>query len=317
MKRIMTIVALMCAVAFQANAQNEAVEKLLKEAEEKVSLADKNPTNGKMQYEASAALINNDLGDKQDFERSKIYADRALKIAEEQTVLKDTLLGLTCYNLSMYYLAKKDWENAFKYGEKTMEAFEKELGKHSPVTNGTKLIFGMFMMGADPVRAFPPVQEAFYDNAFTPENERIENMDEANIIQELALEYLIADHTKRFRYALPMITYDGKRQLLVQTADWNMERPLVGWMVPSLLSTDEEKKSEDGDEVIFCDESLNFTVSPSEEKGKREITFNFFHKINTPRKLESKEGDARLWFLSPDYYNKVLTAFREFKKNKK
>ena len=87
--------------------------------------------------------------------------------------------------------------------------------------------------------------------------------------------------------------------------------------MPSLLSTDEEKKSEDEDDVIFVDDSLNFTVSPPEEKGKREITFNFFHRINSPRKLESKEGDARLWFLSPENYDKLLTAYREFKKNRK
>ena len=66
MKRIMTIVALMCAVAFQVNAQNEVVEKALKDAEEKVRLADKNQKNGKMQLQAAEALINDELGDKKD-----------------------------------------------------------------------------------------------------------------------------------------------------------------------------------------------------------------------------------------------------------
>ena len=42
MKRILTIVALMCAVAFQVNAQN-SVEQALKLAEQKVKLADKIP----------------------------------------------------------------------------------------------------------------------------------------------------------------------------------------------------------------------------------------------------------------------------------
>lgn len=47
MKRIVTIVALMCAVAFQVKAQS-SVEQQLKKAEEKAELADKNPTDGKL-----------------------------------------------------------------------------------------------------------------------------------------------------------------------------------------------------------------------------------------------------------------------------
>ena len=317
MKRIMTIVALMCAVAFQANAQNEVVEKALKDAEEKVRLADKNPKNGKMQLRAAEALLNDELGDKKDLDRALTYAERAQKIAEKQTVLKDTLLGLTYYHLTMIYLGKKDWEKTFNYGEKAMDALEKELGRHNPLTNGTKLIFGGIMMGAQPVRAFPYIQEAFYDNAFTPENERIENMDEANILQELALEFLIEDYTKRFRYALPMITYEGKKQLLVQTDDWNMERPLVGWMASRLLDTDEESEKTKGDDIILCDDSLKFTVIPYEERKKFEFVFNFRQKFKTPRKLDFNENEARIWFLNPDYYKNLLTAYREFKKEKK
>ena len=317
MKRIMTIVALMCAVAFQANAQNEVVEKALKDAEKKVRLADKHPKNGKMQLEAATAFINDELGDKKDFDRAMIYAERALKIAEEQTVLKDTLLGLSYYNLTMIYMAKTDWPNIFNYGEKTMDAFEKELGRYSPLTNGTKLIFGMLMMGAEPVRAFPWIQEAFYDNSLAPEDQRIENMDEANILQELALEFLIADHTKRFRYALPSIPSEGKKLVIVQNDDWNMESPLVGWMVPGLTESDAKEETSKGNDVLLCDENFKITVLPQSEKGKLNLNFNFRQKINFPRQLESNEGDARLWFMTPEGYDKILTAYREFKKEKK
>ena len=57
-KRILTIVALMCAVTFRMDAQDN-VEQALKQAEQKVKLADKNPKNGKMQYEAAMAFIMN------------------------------------------------------------------------------------------------------------------------------------------------------------------------------------------------------------------------------------------------------------------
>jgi tetratricopeptide (TPR) repeat protein len=314
-KRILTIVALMCAVTFQMDAQDN-VEQALKQAEQKVKLADKNPKNGKMQYEAAMAFINNELGEQKDFDRALTYANRALKIAREHPAPQDTLQGLTCMGLGMIYMGKGEYENATDFMEMAMDAFEVELGRNDPVTNGTKLAYGVMMMGPQPVRGFTKIQEAMFDNSFAPKDKRIENMEEANIVLETALELLIADQTKRFRYALPFITIDGKRYFIVQTADWNMERPLVGWQVQSLLRSDEEHETFKGDETIICDDNLQFTVLSDEEKEKRQMTFNFRHRILNPRHLESDEGDARIWFLTPAAYNNLLAKYRDYKKNK-
>lgn len=296
-------------------AQN-TIEQALKFAEKKVKLADENPKNGKMQYEAAMAFINDELGERKDFDRALTYANRALKIAREYPAPQDTLQGLTCMGLGMIYLGKGEYENATDFMEMAMDAFEVELGRDNPVTNGVKLVYGGMMMGPQPVRGFTKVQEAMFDNSLAPKNKRIENMEEANIVLESALELLIADQTKRFRYALPMIFIDGKKYVIVQTADWNMERPLVGWRVQSLLRTDEEREAFKGDDTIICDDNLQFTVLPDEEKEKRQMTFNFRHKILNPRKLEADEGDARIWFLTPAAYNNLLAKYREYKKNK-
>ena len=315
MKRILTIVALMCAVAFQVNAQN-SVEQALKLAEQKVKLADKNPKDGKKQYEAAMALINDELGEKKDLDRALTYANRALTIAREHPAPQDTLQGLTYMGLGLIYMQKGRYENASDFMEMAMDAFEVELGRDNPVTNGVKLVYGGMMLGPQPVRGFTKVQEAMFDNSLAPKDKRIENMDEANIVLETALEMLIADQTKRFRYALPMIFIDGKKYLIVQTPDWNMERPLVGWTVQSLLRTDEEREAFKGDDTIICDESGQFSVLPKEEKEKRQMTFNFRHKILNPLKLEADEGDARIWFLAPAAYNNLLAKYRDYKKNK-
>ena len=314
-KRILTIVALMCAVAFQVNAQN-SVEQALKDAEQKVKLADKNPKNGKMQYEAAMGFINDELGEKKDFDRALTYANRALTIAREHPAPQDTLQGLTCMGLGLIYMGKGSYETALDFFEMSIDAFEVELGRDDPVTNGTKLVYGIMMMGLQPVRGFTKVQEAMFDNSLAPKNKRIDNMEEANILLETALEMLIAEQTKHFRYALPLIFIEGKRYFIVQTADWNMERPLVGWKVQSLMRTKEENEAFKGDETIICDDSGQFTVMSDEEKEKRQITFNFRHKILNPRHLEGDEGDARIWFLNPAAYNNLLAKFREYKKNK-
>ena len=311
MKRIVTIVVLICAVVFQMNAQ-VTVEHALKEAEQRAKLADKNPKNGKIQYQAAMGFINDELGEKKDFDRALTYAHRALKIAREQPAPQDTLQGLTCMALGMIYLDKGEFENSMDFMEMSMDALEVELGRDNPLTNGTKLVYGGMMLG-QPVRAFPKILEAMFDNSLAPKDKRIENMEEANILQEMAFEMLLADQTRRFRYALPMITLSGKKYVIVQTADWNMEHPLVGWQLQNYMRTDEERKAFKGDETILCDEAFQFTVLPDEEKEKRQMTFNFRHKILNPRMLESDEGDTRIWFLNPAAYNNVLAKYREYK----
>ena len=315
MKKIVIIVTLLCIMVLHANAQN-SVEQALKLAEQKVKLAEKNPKNGKMQYEAAMAFINDELGEKKDFDRALTYANRALKIAREHPAPKDTLRGLTCMGLGLIYMGKGEYENSMDFMEMAMDAFEVELGRDNPVTNGVKLVYGVMMMGPQPVRGFTKVQEAMFDNSFAPKDKRIENMDEANIVLETALEMLIADQTRRFRYALPMITLNGKKCVVVQTADWNMERPLVGWKLQSLLRSDEENKAFKGDDTVICDDNFQFIVLSDDEMEKRQITFNFRHKILNPRKLETDEGDARIWFLTPATYNNLLAKYRDYKKNK-
>ncbi len=306
----MTLLLLLVASA-TVWAQN-SVEQALKQAEQKAKQADKNPQNGKIQYQAAMGFINDELGEKKDFDRALTYANRALKIAREHPAPQDTLQGLTCMGLGMIYYGKGSYETALDFFEMSMDALEVELGRDNPVTNGTKLVYGGMMLG-QPVRAFTKIQEAMFDNSLAPKDKRIENMEEANVLQEMALEMLLADQTRRYRYALPMITIDGKKYVVVQTPDWNMERPLVGWKLQSLLRTDEEREAFKGDDIIICDDNIQFTVLPDEDKEKRQMTFNFRQKLLNPRHLDSDEGDARIWFLTPAAYNNILAKYREYK----
>lgn len=310
MRKIFMMLAAVLCCAMTMMAQNTQ-EEALKWAEEKAALADKNPTNGKMQYQAATAYLSDVLAEKKDVDRALTYASRAFKIAQEHPAPQDTLKGLSCYTLATIYMSKQSWENAFDFMEMAGDAFQEELGRNDPVTTGTKLIFGFFMMGMQPHRAFPMIQEAFNDNMMAQQNKRIENMDEASILLELALESLIALHTQTFRYAVPMIFRDGKKYYVVQSKDWNIERPLVGWLVPNMLRSDEEKAAYKGDPNILCDDAGNFIILPEDERP--ELTYNFRHYMLNPQKLVVNDGDARIWFLNPDGYNRLLADFRAFK----
>lgn len=72
--RLVLTVSFCCAMTTVVNAQN-AMEDALKQVEQKTKLADKNPKNGKMQYQAAMACIADVLGEKKDFDRAISYAN--------------------------------------------------------------------------------------------------------------------------------------------------------------------------------------------------------------------------------------------------
>lgn len=312
MRRMMTIVALMCAIVFPMSAQ-ESVEELLKQAEKKVKLADKHPKNGKLQIRAAEALANDSLGDKKDYDRALIYLGRALQIAKEKPAPQDTLMGLACYGLSLIHLNMKNYENACDYMEMAIEGFEKELGRYDPVTIGSKVVFAASTMGARPVQGFLAIQEAFVDNGLTPKDKRIQNMGDACILQEFAFELLLAEYTKYYQYCVPMVFSKGKKYLIVQSKDWNMEKSLVGWMLPQYLRSDEEEAYEGDPAILFDLEGGTFMYLAEEDKENFKLIFHFNHKLGNPRYLESTEGDSRIWFMNKEEHERLLNAYHEFK----
>lgn len=311
MKKTLMILAavLCCATATMAQMTQEQA---LKEAEEKARLADKHPENGKMNLRAAWAYFNSELGEQMDLDRALSYAVRALKVAQEHPAPQDTLKGLSCLAIGMMYFQKQSYENALDYMDMAMDGFQEELGRYDPVTIGTKLIYGFYMMGANPTRAYMRVSEAFMDNALAPKDKRIKNIDMANIALEMTLERNLVGQTQYFRYALPQFFKDGKKYFIVQTPYWNMERPLVGWQAARELATEEEK-AQLKDEVIICDEQDNFSILTKEDNDDRMMYFNFIHKLNNPRFLELKDDDARIFFFNPKAHSELLAKFRAFK----
>lgn len=314
MKRIATILALTCAVAFQVNAQS-SVEDLLKSAEQKAKLADKNLENGKMQYQAAMAFIDDELGEKRDFDRAKTYAYRAYQIAQDHPAPQDTLKGLSCQALSLIYAGKQSWDNAFDFMDMTMDAFEEELGKYNPATNGVKLSYDNLLLKVRPVRSFFRIQEAFNNNETASQSQRIKNMTQAGIVQELSIERYIAEMSKRYHNCIPRIYVDCKPYYIVQTPDWNIGRPLVGWMVPDLLRSESEKAAAyQASPLIVCDENFQFKVVPMEEKDKYGLDYHFTYDFENPHYLDFRDCSAGIMFVyNPAQFDEIVTKYREFK----
>jgi hypothetical protein len=159
--------------------------------------------------------------------------------------------------------------------------------------------------------------EAISDNSRAPKEQRIQNMDETNIVLEMALEMFLTEQTEHFRHALPVIYIDGKRYLILQTEFWNMERPLVGWLAQSELPADaKDDAAKDSDTILLGDDGT-FMVRPETDKDEQQLMVNFQYFMQKRHFLEVNEGEARIRFFDENEYNQILSKFREYKAAKK
>lgn len=314
MKRIFICIALTFAFAFLLKAQTTTTLKLSKETEKIVKIADKHPKDGKKQLNAANAILKDSISGTPDFNRSLEYAYKALKIAQNSP-LKDTLLALSYETLGSIYMDKKISDSTVYFFEKALDAYSVELGRFDPVTNGSKLLFGWMMLRAKPSLGFPKILEAFYDNSRAPKDKLVQNMPDATISLEMALELFLKEQMENFRYALIMLTIDGKKCLLVQTEFWNMEHPLLGWTLMGKTEGQNDDNETDRRTILFTADE-KFIVLADEDKEKRRVPFNFIFARTNPTNLYLNDNEARLFFLAPEYYEKVLNMFREFKAKK-
>jgi tetratricopeptide (TPR) repeat protein len=313
MKRISTIVALICAVTFQVNAQN-TVEENKKAAEATVKLADKNPKDGQKQYAAAQALIGIAVNVDGQYDRAITYAHKALEIAKAHKERKDTLLANTYALLSNIYLMQGSVDNACDYMELSVDATEEQLGRYDPATIYNRLKTGLTLISIypDTRRGFLNVMQAFYDNDMAPADKRIKNMDQLNIQFSLAMEQMLVAYTNSKRYGVPVVVVDGTKYYLVQTRDWHIGQPLVNWLAPNMLRSEDEKLAHRGENIILMTDKGEFRRLSKEEGQNLQMIFPQFMLNPHTREMEITPDCSFLWFLQPELYNETVKRFEEF-----
>ena len=313
MKRIVTIVALTCAVAFQVSAQN-TVEENKKVAEQTVKLADANPTDGQKQYAAATALVGMAVNTDGQYDRAISYAHKALEIAKAHKERKDTLLANTYSLLSNIYLMQGSVDNACDFMELSVDATEEQLGRYDPATIYNRLKTGLTLMSIypDTRRGFLNVMQAFYDNDKAPVNKRIKNMEQLNIQFSMAMEQMLTAYANGNRYAVPVVMMDGEKYFLVQTRDWHIGQPLANWLSPNMLRSEDERLAHRGENIILMNDKVEFRRLTKEEGQNLPMVFPQFMLNPNSREVEIAPGASYLWFLQPETYNETVKRFEEF-----
>ena len=319
-KIIMTLAAVLCCATTVVNAQNTVEENKkmvstdLQMAEQTVKLADENPTDGQKQYAAATALTSIAVNTDGQYDRAISYAHKALEIAKAQKEQKDTLLANTYSLLSNIYLMQGSVDNACDFMELSVDAAQEQLGRYDAVTIYSRLKTGLTLISIypDTRRGFLHVLQAFYDNDKAPVNKRIKNMDQFNIRHNLAMEQMLTAYTNANRYAVPVFMMDGEKYYIVQTRDWHIGQPLVNWLSPNMLRSQEEREAHMGENIVIMNDKGEFRRLSKEEGQKALLeTPNFWINTNS-RELETAPSAGYLWYLQPQVYNDTVKRFEEF-----
>ena len=319
-KIIMTLAAVLCCATTVVNAQNtvEENEKMvsanLQMAEQTVKLADTNPTDGQKQYAAAQALVGVAVNTDGQYDRAISYAHKALEIAKAQKERKDTLLANTYSLLSNIYLMQGSVDNGCDFMELSVDAIEEQLGRYDALTIYNRLKTGLTLISIHPDtrRGFLHVMQAFYDNDKAPVNKRIKNMDQFNIRLNLAMEQMLAAYANANRYAVPVFMMDGEKYYMVQTRDWHIGQPLVNWLSPNLLRSQEEREAHRGENIVIMNDKGEFRRLSKEEGQKVMLETPGFMLNAFSRELETAPSAGYLWYLQPQVYNDAVKRFEEF-----
>ena len=315
MKKIATLLVILGTMTCHVMAQEINVESLLKKADDAAKLADKYPKDGLKQIYAAEALTNIALNEKRDFDRAQTYTSRALDIAKKQKVLKDTLLAKTYFQMANTNMVLASYAIACDYYEMAIDAAEKELGRYSPYTIFTRMMAGRAIMMVDPDlrHGFIHLTQAFYDNESAPGGKPITNMDQLNCYYSFAMEQMIAAFTNSQRFGVPFVLKNQKPCLMIQSRDWHVGQPLINWMAPNMLRSQQDREAHAGEDIIILEDD-NFRALTKEE-GKN-IRFDFPACYLKGHELSVGPGSF-IWYLNPEAYNKIVQDYEAFKKNVK
>jgi tetratricopeptide (TPR) repeat protein len=315
MKKILALLVILGTTTCHVMAQEINVESLLKKADDAAKLADKFPKDGLKQVYAAEALTNFALNEKRDFDRAQTYVSRALDIAKKQKVLKDTLLAKAYFLMANTNMVQGSYAIACDYYEMAIDASEKELGRYSPYTIFTRMQAGRSIMMVDPDlrHGFIHLMKAFYDNESAPGGKPIPDMERLNSYFSLGMEQMIAAFTNSQRFGVPVILKDQKPCFLIQSRDWHIGQPLINWLAPNMLRSQQEREAHAGEDIILLEDE-NFRALTKEE-GKN-VRFDFPACSLKGHELSIDPGSF-IWYLNPEAYNKIVQDYEAFKKNGK
>lgn len=304
MKQLFCIVALMCVVAFQANAQNETPKQ---KCERIVKAANDDPSNWQKQLEAGHVLLEKDQ-EYYDQEKALSYYERLYKIATGVSVnVPDSVINEAVMFLMIGANTTGDI-NKVKYYSNEMIRLDRlqNNGEETSSSIMARTWTAMYnLIGQDYATSLADVETMQKDL----KRLNYTGVENTEVMQMMVFESYFCNYRKQMQHKLLEITFDNKKYILIGTNNWNVEQPFIGWMEKAMM---DDEEGLDEARLFYCEDG---SVS---DDVHGEMSFSFYWKGENNTVATGDQNNTRLITVTPEQRQKMIDAYKAYiKKNKK
>lgn len=296
MQKIILLAALICFAATGVNAQTEESESKIEKMLRLTKTADENPTDWKAQLEAGHFLLDKENGMYNQSQAGKYY-ERIYHLATDYNKeIPDSIIREAGMMLMTVATDKKNVDQALFYIDEMIHA--QKVGVDVPDEYLISIAgWGMLysMMKEDFVKSFSYVmdmREKLTQNK-TP------GIEYTDVFTSVMFERLIEKYKDMFGDKVMELILDGKKYYIISMNDWNIEKPLMGWM----------QKAEGKTTLLYGEDGKVY----DDKHGPMEYSFQYYKDGVKP-----KEGaNAQLITLTPERRQQMVEAYRNYMKKAK
>ena len=289
--------AFVCIAATGVNAQTAETESKNEKMLRLTKAADENPADWKAQWEAGRFLLGKEK--KNNLSQAEKYYERLFPLA---TAFKKEIPDSVILEAGLMLIGaagdKKDFDKALFYVDEMLRAPKVgvEIGDgYLNVMDFWGIVYSMIK--EDMVRSLAYMMD-FRERLAKGNNPGIENTDMTTI---LLFEKLIEKYNDMFGDKLVEMTFDNKKYIVISMDDWNIEKPLMGWM----------KETEGDQESLYycCDDG---TVT-DDLHGEWNFSFNY----DKDGFKQEDDANVRLITVTPERRQQLVDAYRKYMKKSK
>lgn len=296
MKKIFLFAAFVCFAALSVSAQTEEKESKIEKMLRLTKTANENPTDWKAQLEAGHFLLDKENGMYNQSQAEKYY-ERLYHLATDYNKeIPDSVIRETGIMLMTVATDKKNLDKALFYIDAMIHA--QRAGVDISDDYMTYFAFWGMMnsMGKeDRVKSLSYImnlREKLSQNK-TP------GIEYTDVLTTVLFERLIAQYRDMFGDKLVEMTLDGKKYIMISKGDWNIEKPLMGWM----------QNVEGSPTVVYGEDGKVY----DDKHGYVEYGFDYYKSGIVP-----KEGvNMRLITVTPERRQQMVESYRNYLKNAK
>lgn len=296
MRKIFLLAAFVCFAALSVSAQTEESESKTEKMLRLTKTANENPTDWKAQLEAGHFLLDKEKGVYNQSQAEKYY-ERIYHLATDYNKeIPDSVIRETGFMLMSVAADKKNFDKALFYIDAMTHVRRVGVDISDDYMNSIDVCGIMYSMIKEdmvkPLAYIMNIRERLTKNK-TP------GIEYTDVLTTILFERLMEKYKDMFGDKVMELTLDDKKYIMISKGDWNIEKPLVGWM----------QKEEGSPMVLYGEDGKVY----DDKHGNMEYGFDWYKNGVVP-----KEGvNMRLITVTPERRQQMVEAYRNYLKNAK